>query len=327
MHSVKLSIFVIATVFLVIACSSPQAIDTYSQSPTIMDSVIDSASSATPTGPKDLRPDISISATPSRTIPNCTVRVERLNLRRGPGTAYDPPIATLIQGTELRMLGRNSDSTWIQVRTVDDNLQGWVSANERFIDCNTSVINLRFVSEPPTPTARISSSRSTPLPGSNLAVTLITPDDNYVGGGRIQFNWSADFALSQDQAFEVVFWRPDADPFRESFGFGTSTNTTFSVDLDSIYHLPDHPLTEGTYKWGVLLVNTNPYSRIQYLGGERFLTFRPASIATTGAYFAYPPNVAQLRILIGLLIVGCLLGSSLVLSDDVVPSEVKTSDS
>jgi hypothetical protein len=61
----------------------------------------------------------------------CTVITDRLNLRPGPGTAFNLVIRVLV------VTGRNEDGTWLQVDVLDENLNvaatGWVSAD--FVFC------------------------------------------------------------------------------------------------------------------------------------------------------------------------------------------------
>jgi hypothetical protein len=67
----------------------------------------------------------------------CTVITDRLNLRPGPGTNFNPPLAVLETGEILVVVGRNADGSWLQVVVLDDNLEpeilGWVSAE--FVFC------------------------------------------------------------------------------------------------------------------------------------------------------------------------------------------------
>lgn len=51
---------------------------------------------------------------------------QRINVRQGPGTD-NPVITTLEPGTEVRVLGRNSDGSWIRIQ-LEDGTEGWVSA-------------------------------------------------------------------------------------------------------------------------------------------------------------------------------------------------------
>lgn len=56
---------------------------------------------------------------------NAFVRVETANVRSGPGLTFDR-IAQLEQGTELIITGRNSNSSWFRVRTLDG-VSGWMA--------------------------------------------------------------------------------------------------------------------------------------------------------------------------------------------------------
>lgn len=67
----------------------------------------------------------------------CTVITDRLNLRPGPGTNFNPVIQVLEIGELLVVTGRNEDGSWLQVDWLDANLNvaatGWVSAD--FVFC------------------------------------------------------------------------------------------------------------------------------------------------------------------------------------------------
>jgi hypothetical protein len=77
----------------------------------------------------------------------CTVTAQNLNLRSGPGTAFDPPLTLLGNGALLKATGRNADSNWLQVAVLNDSLEeeisGWVSAN--FVFCTGDLADLGVV--------------------------------------------------------------------------------------------------------------------------------------------------------------------------------------
>jgi hypothetical protein len=78
----------------------------------------------------------------------------------------------------------------------------------------------------------------------------------------VEFRWAANFTPEAGQAFEAVFWRQGEDPMRDGKGWGgTSQGTSITINWDKVDLAPD------TYFWGVLLVETDPYRRLQYLGG------------------------------------------------------------
>jgi serine/threonine-protein kinase len=100
-------------------------------------------------------------------------------------------------------------------------------------------------------------------PVADQRVTLLMPEDNASGKGRIEFQWSANFTLAPNQAFEPIFWREGEDPMISGKGWGgTATGTSKLVDFDNV--APD------SYLWGILLVEETPaYKRLKFLGGGR----------------------------------------------------------
>src|SRR5512133_2856107 len=89
-------------------------------------------------------PPVQASATPSGTLFAVDVGA---NCRSGPGTAYDK-ITTFAQGSYLPLIGRNTDSSWWQVRTGGTTC--WISASTGHT--SGSVSGVPLVDIPPTPT-------------------------------------------------------------------------------------------------------------------------------------------------------------------------------
>lgn len=124
--------------------------------------------------------------------PICTV-LQDLNLRSGPGTAYRPPIRALPAQTVLVPLGFNPTGVpggpWVQVEDKANNLIGWVSAGNQFVNCNIDLTTLPSVAvAPPAPP---------PPPTSDNS----TPDGTFPES----FVWEADF----DSQFFVRFYVHD----------------------------------------------------------------------------------------------------------------------
>ena len=91
------------------------------------------------------------------TGPQCTV-LQDLFFRSGPGTAYDPPVRALEPQTVLIPQGYNPvgvpGGPWVQVRELQANLVGWVSAGEQYVACNIDITGLPSVAvDPPPPPA------------------------------------------------------------------------------------------------------------------------------------------------------------------------------
>jgi uncharacterized protein YraI len=65
-----------------------------------------------------------------------------LNVRSGPGTNFEP-VAKILRGQQVHMLGRNASGTWIKVQ-LEDGRQGWSSA--AYLVSNMPFANLPVVS-------------------------------------------------------------------------------------------------------------------------------------------------------------------------------------
>jgi hypothetical protein len=96
------------------------------------------AATATPTPTRTPTPTFTPEPTTEALILEvfCTVITDRLNLRPGPGTEFDPPIDVLLSGELLVVIGRDAAGEWLQVAVLDVNLDveaiGWVSAEYLF---------------------------------------------------------------------------------------------------------------------------------------------------------------------------------------------------
>ena len=100
------------------------------------------AATATPTPTRTATPTVSPDASPTPFLPSnklevfCSVTIDRLNLRPGPGTNFNPPLTVLDTAAFLVAVGRNADSSWLQVVVLDDTwvvaYTGWVSADYVF---------------------------------------------------------------------------------------------------------------------------------------------------------------------------------------------------
>lgn len=104
-------------------------------------------------------PSVLESATPVVTFTaqaggTCTV-LQDLNLRPGPGTAYNPPLTVLEEGTEFIPIGYDPvgvpGGPWVQTQVEEVDQPGWVSAGSQFISCDIEFDSLPVVEIPPPP--------------------------------------------------------------------------------------------------------------------------------------------------------------------------------
>lgn len=113
----------------------------------------------------------------------CTV-VGGVNLRAGPGTAYDPPLAGLAANTALAPLAFSPVGyplgQWLQVSVTGTNLIGWVSAGSQWVTCNVDMLALPSPAViPPTPQPAVP-----PTAAPTTPIASAPPDiDNEPPGG------------------------------------------------------------------------------------------------------------------------------------------------
>ena len=117
---------------------------------------------------------------------------------------------------------------------------------------------------PPTATPVPPTATSATADFAGAAVTLVEPGDGDTLNSRRTFSWQATFNLPAGYAFEPVFWRQGGTAMDNGRGF-VGTTTTTSSELQPNQFLDG----SGEYIWGILLVTTDPYTRIKYLGSER----------------------------------------------------------
>ena len=135
------------------------------------------------------------------TAPGRCAVVSSVNLRSGPGTAYDPPLANLGANTALRPLAFSAVGfplgQWLQVQVEATGLVGWVSAGPQWITCDADVSALppaavipptpQLQAAAPSPTtvlATIAPSPTVPVPTATRPLAAAPPDiDDVPPGG------------------------------------------------------------------------------------------------------------------------------------------------
>ena len=113
---------------------------------------------------------------------------------------------------------------------------------------------------------------------------LLTPGDGTSGGGDQLFEWRTTIQPAEGQAFELVFWPAGTDPMARGFGLAApTTGNRISADLVDLDARLGDLLGPGDYNWGLIMVQTDPYRRIQFLGQQhRFQYVRNAGSSGGG---------------------------------------------
>jgi serine/threonine-protein kinase len=123
-----------------------------------------------PTAPPPTAPPATPSLEPTAVPqPEAVVNIARLKLRAGPGESF-PVLATLDQGTPLKVRGREATGQWVQVEAADG-LSGWMATE--YLQLNVALADVPLVEAPSgpalAPTAR---PRSTPRPAATPRPTV-----------------------------------------------------------------------------------------------------------------------------------------------------------
>ncbi len=145
-------------------------------------------------------------------VQRCLVAVAGLKLREGPGTAYEPPLASLPAGAQLTPLAYSNigypDGQWVRVRVVDGGQEGWV-ARSFLTDCNVDVTGLGDAPFPPTPmpifevTAVQATANPVSYGGSCPAVFDFSGQITANGAGTVTYRWlRSDGATAPEQTLD-----------------------------------------------------------------------------------------------------------------------------
>lgn len=159
-------------------------------------------------------PTPTLIPTPTATPPDAVVvATSGLNLRSGPGTIYDI-ITSLRNGDILDVLGRILSDDWIQVRSVNPGVVGWVRATPELVQVNINLDTIPIITPPPPPTP---TANNTPTPTTTFTATcmlegpptLLEPPNNTVSANnRLGLRWyfyrNLDF--SKNEFFRVEIW-------------------------------------------------------------------------------------------------------------------------
>lgn len=104
--------------------------------------------SATPSQPPESTATTEPTASPTITatfVPLCSVNQD-IFLRKGPGTAYEPPLSALATGTLFHPTAFNPvgvpGGPWVLAEVSGSSAKGWVTASAQYITCNLDLASL-----------------------------------------------------------------------------------------------------------------------------------------------------------------------------------------
>lgn len=116
---------------------------------------------------------VQAAPTITQTNPTATVITGALNVRSGPGVGYQV-LAVIYEGQNVSLLGRNSASSWVKVRTAN-NVEGWVNAS--LLQSNVAIGSLPVADSniaPPPATAIVTTGALNVRSGPGVAYGVVT---------------------------------------------------------------------------------------------------------------------------------------------------------
>jgi hypothetical protein len=127
--------------------------------------------------------------------------------------------------------------------------------------------------DPAAGTGGASAPKKVATPVVARGVALLQPAEGHSGKGRQVFAWQPDFTLGPGEAFEVIFYRANQDPYKDGFGVSPLVQgNSVEVDLTAVDDDSTNPLGPGGYFWGVRLRRDgNPVSA----WGGRAISYTP----------------------------------------------------
>jgi uncharacterized protein YraI len=177
-------------------------------------------------------PDFAIAPPPSGQAIG-SVTTSALNVRSGPSIAFSR-ITSITFGTQIALIGRNANGSWLQVR-LNNGLVGWVSA--AYISTATPISSLP-----------VASGEVTPTPPNNSTGIVNTSTLNVRSGPNVSFPVTT--VLTFGQAVPLIGRNAAATWVQIQFGDGTTgwVNTQFITTAIDIANLPitSDNVTPGT---------------------------------------------------------------------------------
>lgn len=178
--SVRQTVEAIAVAQTVVALTAGTSTSESDLPPSLTPEVASVATSAPPTAePTAVSANPTVAQPTPETAVSCTALIG-VNLRSGPGLAYDPPVGSIGPNTVARPLayvpvGR-PQGAWLQVEVEGTGQVAWVSAGPQFVSCTVDPASLPPPSTiPPVP--------PTATPTLAPPVAALPPDLRNISGG------------------------------------------------------------------------------------------------------------------------------------------------
>ncbi|MEZ4707501.1 MAG: SH3 domain-containing protein [Caldilineaceae bacterium] len=215
-----------------------------------------------------------------------------VNARAEP--SLDGTVTTILQpGTVARILEQTADGQWlrVQLESGDAWIASWVvEISQPFTQ---PAAEPQAVAAEPTPTptstaappiAHIADANSQTVSASSIgpsrtqnsySVYLESPANGFSSNDEFKFRWNASFIPAANQTFEVVIWSAGQDAMADGISLGRALPPSSDQLAQLTANLAQRNLAAGTYRWGVVLIQREPYRRLALLSSDGQIIFAP----------------------------------------------------
>lgn len=110
---------------------------------------------------------------------------------------------------------------------------------------------------------------------NSYSVYLESPQNGFSSTDEFKFRWSATFAPAANQTFEVVIWTNGQDAMSDGVSLGRALPPSPDQPAQLTVNLAQRDLVAGPYRWGVVLIQREPYRRLALLSSDGQIIFAP----------------------------------------------------
>ena len=215
-----------------------------------------------------------------------------VNARTAP--SLDGTVTTILKpGTVAPILEQTADGQWlrVQLESGDAWVASWVveisqpftqpTAEPQAVAAESTATATAEPTVAPLvdANAQTVSASNVNVPSSrtqnSYSVYLESPDNGFSSSDEFKFRWRASFTPPDNQTFEVVIWGAGQDAMTDGISLGRALPPTPDQAAQLTADLTQRNLAAGTYRWGVVLIQREPYRRLALLSSDGQIIFAP----------------------------------------------------
>ncbi|MEZ4661628.1 MAG: SH3 domain-containing protein [Caldilineaceae bacterium] len=218
-----------------------------------------------------------------------------VNARTEP--SLDGTVTTILRpGTVAPIMEQTADGQWLRVRleSGDAWVAAWVveisqpftqpAAAPQAVAVEPTATATAAPPVAPATAAPVADANQQTVSASSVApnraqnsysVYLDSPPNGFASNDEFKFRWNASFVPAANQTFEVVIWGAGQDAMTDGISLGRALPPTSDQPAQFTASLAQRNLAAGTYRWGVVLIQREPYRRLALLSSDGQIIFAP----------------------------------------------------